>query len=67
MEHLLTELFDYQKFEKDPALEELIRAAEKKYPKPLSMEELEQVTAAGVETSWQSAGRHFPGFSAEGE
>ena len=40
-------LFDYQRFEKNQRLEELIRETESRYAKELSEEDLSLVSAAG--------------------
>ena len=47
MEKKLKKLFDYQRFEKNQRLEELIRETESRYAKELSEEDLSLVSAAG--------------------
>ena len=47
MDRKLKMLFDYQRFEKNQRLEELIRETESRYAKDLSDEELGYVNAAG--------------------
>ena len=47
MDKKLKMLFDYQRFEKNQRLEELIRETESRYAKELSEEELSLVSAAG--------------------
>ncbi len=47
MEKLLRSLFDYQKFEGNPHLDELIRDAEKYRDNALSDDELDGLNAAG--------------------
>ena len=47
MEDKLKKLFDYQRFEKNGSLEELIRETEKQYAGELSDEDLSLVNAAG--------------------
>ena len=46
MEKKLRQLFDYQKFEEEPHLEKLIRAAEKR--RAISDDEAESVATAGI-------------------
>ena len=46
MEKKLKQLFDYQRFEGEPHLEKLIRAAEKR--RAISDDEAEAVSAAGI-------------------
>ncbi len=49
MEALLKGLFDYQRFEDHAALRSLIDSVHNRYPSGmLSMEELDQVSAAGT-------------------
>ena len=47
MEKKLKELFEYQRFEKNARLEKMVREAELRCARELSMDELECVTAAG--------------------
>ena len=47
MDRKLKMLFDYQRFEKNQRLEELIRETENRYAKELSEEDLSLVSAAG--------------------
>ena len=47
MDKKLKMLFDYQRFEKNQRLEELIRETESRYAKELSEEDLSLVSAAG--------------------
>ena len=47
MDRKLKMLFDYQRFEKNQRLEELIRETESRYAKELSEEDLSLVSAAG--------------------
>lgn len=49
MEKLLTTLFDYQRFARNPALQRVIDEVEARYgqPQPLSLDELYRVSAAG--------------------
>ncbi len=44
----LKDMFDYQKFSGSSRLEEMIRETESRYPRRLSLDELEFVNAAGV-------------------
>lgn len=50
MENKLAKLFDYQKFEKNNALEALIAESEGRYARELSDDDLEFVNAAGEMT-----------------
>lgn len=51
MENKLSRLFDFQKFEKNNALEALIAESENRYARELSDDDLEFVNAAGEMTS----------------
>ena len=52
MESKLRKLFDFQKFEGNPALQEVIDATHSRYAvQELSLDELEWVAAAGVPQS----------------
>ena len=49
MEKLLSDLFDYQRFARNPALQRVIDDVEARYslPQALSLDEMYQVSAAG--------------------
>ncbi|MDO4939915.1 MAG: hypothetical protein Q4E54_08170 [Lachnospiraceae bacterium] len=47
MEKLLSRLFDYQRFEGNDRLAEMIEETEAKFGTDLTVEDLEQVSAAG--------------------
>ena len=52
MERKLKELFDYQKFEGNTALQNVINSVHSRYQtRELSFEDMEQISAAGV-TRW---------------
>ena len=52
MERKLKELFDYQKFEGNTALQNVINSVHSRYQtRELSFEDMEQISAAGV-THW---------------
>ncbi len=53
MENRLKQLFEYQKFEQNPNLEKVIRETEMRYPEELSEDELEMVSAAGIQHTMQ--------------
>ena len=63
MERKLKALFDYQKFEGNPALREVIDSTHSRYAvQELSMDEMELVAAAGVpqNPAQKKSGKHNP-------
>ena len=54
MEGRLRRLFDYQRFESNPELQQMIDAAHMRYKsRELSLDDLEMVSAAGIpESAW---------------
>lgn len=60
MENKLKNLFDYQRFEKNPKLTRMIMETELCHGKELSDEEAEQVSAAGVENQFFSQEKNKP-------
>lgn len=63
MEKKLRQLFDYQKFQKDPRLEAMLSETEKRYEGSLSDAELELVSAAGDPLATAAVGLVIPDFN----